>query len=192
MLLLIVGLILFLGAHSLRILAEPWRNRQRERVGAVRWKGVIAVLSLAGFVLLVWGFGMARAEPVVLWVPPQWTRHLAALLMLPSFVLLVAAYLPGTRIKAAVGHPMILATKTWAVAHLLANGTLDDLVLFGSFLAWSVLAYISARRRDRAAGTTYPAQGAVRDIAALLIGAAAWAWFAHFGHYWLIGVRPLG
>jgi len=192
MLLLIVGLILFLGAHSLRIFAEPWRNRQRERLGAMRWKGVIAVLSLAGFALLVWGFGMARTQPVVLWSPPQWTRHLAALLMLPSFILLVAAYLPGTRMKAAFGHPMILATKTWAVAHLLANGTLNDLVLFGSFLAWSVLAYISARRRDRATGTTYPARGAIRDVGAVLIGAAAWAWFAHFGHYWLIGVRPLG
>jgi uncharacterized membrane protein len=123
-------------------------------------------------------------------VPPVWTRHPAALLVLIAFILLVAAYLPGTRIKAAVGHPMVLAVKVWALAHLLANGTLNDIVLFGSFLAWAVLAFTAARRRDRAAGVTYPALGGNRDLAAVVLGAVAWALFARFAHLWLIGVSP--
>jgi uncharacterized membrane protein len=191
MALLILGLVIFLGVHSLRALAGPWRTRQRERLGALRWKVLIAVASLAGFVLLVWGFGLARAAPVQLWSPPPWTRHVTGLLMLPAFILLVAAYLPGTHIKAAIGHPMTAAVKTWALAHLLANGTLADVVLFGSFLAWSVVTFSAARRIDRAAGTRYPAQGAARDIAAVVLGALAWAWFAHYGHLWLIGVNPI-
>jgi uncharacterized membrane protein len=190
MILLILGLLIFLGAHSLRIFADPWRTRQRERLGALPWKGIVSVASLAGLVLIVWGFGLARAAPVQLWSPPAWTRHVAALLVLLAFILLVAAYLPGTHIKAAVGHPMTAAVKVWALAHLLANGTLADIVLFGSFLAWSVLAFAHARRVDRAAGTRYPALGLGRDVAAVVVGAVAWALFAHYGHQWLIGVNP--
>jgi uncharacterized membrane protein len=190
MLLLIAGLVIFLGAHSVRIFAEPWRTRQRERIGELRWKGIVGLVSAAGFVLLVWGYGIARATAVQVWVPPVWTRHPAALLVLIAFILLVAAYLPGTRIKAAVGHPMVLAVKVWALAHLLANGTLNDIVLFGSFLAWAVLAFTAARRRDRAAGVTYPALGGNRDLAAVVLGAVAWALFARFAHLWLIGVSP--
>lgn len=190
MLALVIGLVVFLGAHSTRIVADPWRTRQRARIGQLRWKAVISLVSLGGLLLFVWGYGMARAQPVIVWTPPVWTRHLAALLVLFAFILLVAAYLPGTRIKAAVGHPMIAAVKVWALAHLVANGTLDDIVLFGSFLVWAVVAFASARRRDRLAGTRYPALGVGRDVAAVLVGIVAWALFARFGHLWLIGVSP--
>ena len=190
MTLLILGLILFLGTHSVRIFAEDWRGRQVARLGDQRWKGVYSLVSLAGFALLVWGYGLARAEPMALWNPPVWTRHLAALLTIPAFVLVAAAYVPGTRIKAAVGHPMVAGVKVWAFAHLIANGTLADALLFGSFMAWAVVDYRSAKGRDRAAGTRYGAGPVSRDVAAVAIGLAAWAAFAFWLHGWLVGVRP--
>ena len=187
---LILGLVLFLGIHSVRMLAGDWRTVQIARLGEKAWKGMYTVVSLLGFGLIIWGYGLARAEPVVLWTPPVWTRHMAALLTLPMFILLVATYVPGTRIKAAVGHPMVLSVKLWALAHLLANGNLADLVLFGSFLVWAVTDFISFRRRDRALGATYPALGFSRDALAVVVGLVAWAAFARFAHQWLIGVRP--
>lgn len=190
--LLILGLILFLGAHSVRIVADDFRTRQVARLGEKSWKAAIAVVSLVGFVLIVYGYGAARLDPVYLWQPPVWTRHLAALLTIPAFILLVAAYVPGTRIKAAVGHPMVAGVKIWAFSHLIANGTLADLLLFGSFLAWAVVDYVAARRRDRRAGVSYPAGPVTRDIAAVAIGLAAWAAFAIWLHAPLIGVPPFG
>jgi len=192
MLTLIAGLLLFLGVHSLRIFAEPWRQHMRERLGAGAWKGLYALLSLAGFGLLLWGFGRARLDPVLLWSPPPWLRHPAALLLVPAFILLVAAYIPGTRIRAAIGHPMLAGVQLWALAHLLVNGRLHDLVLFGSFLVWSVLAFASARARDRRAGTRYAVQGRGRDAAAIVVGLLACAGFAQFAHLPLIGVQPFG
>jgi len=192
MLLLILGLLIFLGTHSLRIFADGWRTRQRERIGAMRWKGLLSLVSLAGFVMVCWGFGLARANTFAVWSPPVWTRHLAALLVLFAFILLAASSVPGTRIKAAIGHPMTVAVKVWALAHLLANGTLADIVLFGSFLAWSIATFASARRRDRAAGTVYPAMGISRDLAAVAVGVVSWVIFARFLHLWLIGVSPMG
>lgn len=192
MTLLILGLIVFLGAHSVRICADSWRGQQIARLGEMRWKSIYSVISLAGFVLIVWGFGMAREAPVILWHPPVWTRQLVALFMIPAFILLAAAYVPGTRIKAAVGHPMVLGVKIWALAHLIANGRLADLVLFGAFLIWAAFDYRAARRRDRTAGTRYPAGPVVRDVAAGVVGLAAWAAFAFYLHAWLIGVRLFG
>jgi uncharacterized membrane protein len=189
---LILGLVIFLGAHSVRIVADGWRARQIERMGLNGWKGAFALVSIAGFVLIVWGYGMTRAAPVALWAPPAWMAHVTALLMIPAFVLLVAAYVPGTRIKAAVGHPMVAGVKTWAFAHLLSNGNLADIVLFGAFLLWAVLDYRAARRRDRAAGTTYPAGPVARDVIAVAVGLAAWAAFGFYLHALLIGVRPFG
>lgn len=189
---LVIGLLVFLGAHSVRIFAEDWRGRQIARLGLQPWKGIYALVSLAGFALIVWGYGLARGEPVPLWNPPLWTRHPAALLTLPAFVLLAAAYVPGTRIKAAVSHPMVLGVKVWAVAHLIANGTLADALLFGSFLAWAALDFQAARARDRAAGTRYAPGPLSRDIAAVAAGLAAWAAFAFWLHASLIGVRPFG
>eukprot|EP01041_Mallomonas_annulata_P029696 gene29696-51726_t len=146
---LMAGLLLFLGTHSLRIFADGWRSQLIGRVGPLPWKGLVSVLSLAGFALLVWGWGMARQAPVVLWQPPVGMRHAASLLTLLAFVLLAAAYVPGNAIKARFHHPMVLGVKTWALAHLLSNGNAAHVLLFGSFLAWAVLLFISSRRRDR-------------------------------------------
>jgi uncharacterized membrane protein len=192
MLVLVVGLVVFLGVHSVRIFADDWRGRQLERLGEAAWKSLYSVVSLAGFALLVWGYGLARGDPVLLWQPPAWTAYLAALLTVPAFILLVAAYVPGTRIKAAVGHPMVLGVKVWALAHLLSNGTLADLVLFGAFLIWAVLDYRAARQRDRADGRRYAAGPLTRDLLAVLVGLLAWATFALWLHGPLIGVRPFG
>ena len=187
---LILGLILFLGIHSIRIFANDFRTSAIARIGLNPWKGIYSVASLAGFVLICYGYGLSRGEPGMLWVPPRWTNHVAALLMLISFILLAAAYVPGNRIKARVGHPMVLGVKVWAFAHLLANGRIGDVVLFGAFLAWAVEAYISLRRRDRAAGTVYVTRGASRDIIAVVAGVAAYLVFVLWLHLWLIGVKP--
>ncbi|MCC6532887.1 MAG: NnrU family protein [Burkholderiales bacterium] len=189
---LIAGLLVFLGAHSLRIVAEPWRARQIARLGEQRWKGLYSIVSLLGFALIVWGYGMTRAEPVTLWEPPLWTRHAAALLTAPIFVLIAAAYIPGTRIKAALGHPMLVGVKLWALAHLISNGRLGDVLLFGAFLVWAVFDFKAARARDRAAGTRYPSASLARDAVAVAIGLALWAAFAFHLHAWLIGVGPFG
>ena len=193
MFLLIFGLLIFLGAHSVRIFAEPWRMRQIERRGEPVWKALFGLVSLLGFVLIVWGYGQARADPAVLWSPPVWTRHLAALLTLPAFILLTAAYVPGNRLKSAVKHPMVLGVKLWAVSHLIANGMLADLVLFGAFLVWAVLDFRSARQRDRASAPPAAAAGSVaRDVSVVLVGGIAWVIFATYLHEALIGVRPFG
>lgn len=192
MTLLIFGLLVFLGAHSVRIFAEDWRTRQVARRGEIAWKNIVSVVSLLGFALLVWGYGQARAVPLELWQPPRWTGHLTALLTLPAFVLLVAAYVPRNRIKTALGHPMILGVKLWAFAHLLSNGRANDVVLFGAFLVWAVVDFVAARRRDRRAGTRYPPGTAARDATVAAVGTAAWAVFAFYLHGWLIGVRPFG
>lgn len=189
---LILGLVLFLGVHSVRIVADGWRSATIARVGDKAWKGLYTLASLAGFALIVWGYGQARLAPVALWVPMVWTRHLAALLMLLSFVLLAAAYVPRNGIKAAVHHPMVLGVKVWALAHLLANHTLADLLLFGAFLVWAVADFRSARQRDRAAGTTYASGTTGATLVAVAAGTAAWALFAFWAHAWLMGVRPFG
>ncbi|MCF8150728.1 MAG: NnrU family protein [Burkholderiaceae bacterium] len=187
---LILGLAIFLGVHSLRLFAADWRDAQCARLGEARWKGVYSLISLVGLGLIIWGYGMARVDAPVLWPSPSWTRHLAALLTLPAFILIVAAYVPGNRIKAALGHPMVAGVKLWALAHLLANGNLADALLFGSFLAWAVASFAISRRRDRLAGKTYAALGWPRDVAVAAIGISSWAAFAMLGHTWLIGVRP--
>lgn len=191
MLILVAGLIVFLSVHSVRIVAEDWRTRQIARVGEGPWKGIYSVISIVGFAMIVWGYGLSREHPVDLWQPPVWTRHLASLITLGSFVLLAAAYVPRTRIKAALGHPMVLGVKLWALAHLLANGRLADVLLFGAFLVWAVLDFSAAKRRDRAVGRTYAAApGIARDAIAVIIGIGAWTAFAFQLHGMLIGVRP--
>lgn len=189
---LILGLVIFLGVHSVRIFAGDWRDAQVARLSEMRWKGVYSLISAIGLGLIIWGYGLARADPVVLWSAPAWTRHLAALLTLPAFILLVAAYLPGSHIKAKIGHPMVAGVKSWALAHLIANGNLADAVLFGAFLVWAIASYVSSRRRDRLAGRTYPACCWRRDASVVAIGSLAWVLFALWGHAWLIGVRPFG
>ena len=192
MTLLILGLVLFLGVHSTRVVAEGWRTAMRARLGDNGWKGAYSVVSLVGFVLICYGYGLARQQPMVLWASPTWTRHLAALLTLPAFVMLPAAYVPGNAIKARLKHPMVLAVKVWALAHLLANNTLADVLLFGGFLVWAVLSYRAARQRDRASNIVYAPGRAGPTAVTVAIGVAAWVAFAFWGHAALIGVRPFG
>ncbi len=189
---LILGLLIFLGVHSVRIVADGRRTQFIAQRGAGAWKGLYSLLSIAGFVLLVWGYGLARQQPVVLWSPPLGMRHAASLLTLISFVLLAATYVPRNSIKAKLHHPMVLAVKVWALGHLLANGTLADVVLFGSFLLWAVFSFKAARGRDRAASTTYPAGTLAGTGIAVVVGVAAWLGFALWAHGVLIGVRPFG
>jgi len=192
MLMLIAGLVLFLGVHSSRVFADDARSIFIAAHGEKTWKGIYAVLSIVGFVLVVYGYGEARTVPLVLWTPPVWTRHAAALLTLPAFILLAAAYVPRNAIKARLGHPMLLGTKFWAAAHLLANGNVADVLLFGGFLVWATLCLRAAKGRDRAAGTAYPAGGATPTIIAVTVGVGAWAAFAFYLHAAWIGVRPFG
>jgi len=192
MTLLILGLILFLGMHSVRIVAEGWRAAQIAKRGEGAWKGLYTVVSIVGFGLILWGYGQARTEPVVLWTPQLWARHLASLLMLFSFILLVAAYVPKNGIKSWLHHPMVLGVKVWALAHLLANHTLADLLLFGSFLLWAVLDFRAARQRDRAANTVYPRGTLAGTLTTLVVGVLVWAAFAFWAHAWLFGVSPVG
>ena len=189
---LIVGLVIFLGMHSIRLVAEPWRNAQVERLGERPWKGIYSLVSAAGLALIIWGYAVARREPTLLWVPPVGAQHLTALLVLIAFVLLAAADVKGNRIKRWVGHPMTAGVAIWAIGHLLANGTAHDVLLFGAFLVWSVASFLVWRRRDRIAGTQYPAGTAGRDVVTVVAGIAAFVVFALFLHGWLIGVRPFG
>lgn len=189
---LILGLVLFLGVHSLRVFADDWRSRQLARLGEMRWKGLYALVSLVGFVLICWGFGLARQQPVLLYVPPLALRHLNALFTLVAFVLLTAAYVPRNHLKAAFGHPMLLGVKVWAFGHLLATGMLHDVVLFGAFLLWAIVLFVVSRRRDRRAGTVYPAGTLRGSVLTVVIGVAAWALFARWLHLWLIGMSPMG
>ena len=192
MIYLLAGLILFLGVHSMRVFADDWRTATIARIGAGKWKGVIALASVAGFVLIVYGYGVARQTPVDLWFPPPWAKHLTALLMIPVFILLAASNPKPSHIKAALKHPMTLSVKLWAIAHLISNGRVADVILFGSFLIWAVLVFIAARKRDRRLGTSYAAVGVKGDVIAVVIGLVAYAVFAVFLHAWLIGVRPFG
>jgi uncharacterized membrane protein len=189
---LILGLIVFLGVHSVRIVADDWRTKTRAQIGALPWKGLYSVASLVGFGLIVWGFGLARQQPVQLWSPPVAMRHLASLLTLISFVLLAAAYVPGNSIKARLHHPMVLGVKVWALAHLLANGNIAHMVLFGSFLVWAIFDFRAARQRDRVAGTSYPRGSAGATAITVAVGVGAWVVFALLLHGLLMGVRPLG
>ncbi len=191
---LIVGLVLFLGVHSVSIVAPMARDRWAGALGENGWKGLYSVLSLAGLVLIVMGYGAAREAPVILYTPPAGLRHLAALLMLPVFILLLAAYLPG-RIQRAARHPMLAAVKFWALAHLLANGSLADVLLFGGFLAWAVADRISVKRRAAAGlrvGPPLKLSGPDRDLWAVIGGLLVYGVFAGWAHGALFGVRPFG
>jgi uncharacterized membrane protein len=186
-----LGLALFLGVHSIRLLADDWRSRCIERVGKIVWKVLYSVVSLVGFALIVWGYGVARQQPVQLWSPPAGMPHLAGLLTWLAFVLLAAAYIPRNHFKARWHHPMLLATKLWALAHLLANGTLAGAWLFGSFLLWAALMFTSSRRRERREGVVEASGVLSRSLASVLVGTLAWAAFAFWLHGLLIGILPL-
>jgi uncharacterized membrane protein len=189
---LIAGLLIFLGVHSVRILADGWRARTLQRVGERVFKGAYTLLSLIGLGLIIYGFGVARETPIMLWIPPVGMRHAAALFTLLAFVLLAAAYVPRNAIKARLHHPMVLGVKSWALGHLLTTGSVAHLLLFGSFLAWGVLDFMAAGRRDRAAGTQYPPGTLAGTAITVVVGVAAWVAFAFKLHGLLIGIRPFG
>lgn len=183
---LLLGLVLFFGVHSVSIVNDSWRNRMAERMGEWQWKGVYALVAIAGFVLIVWGYGLARQDPIVLYSPPVLVYPVAMLLLVPVFPLLLAAYLPG-RIKTVVKHPMLVAIKLWAVAHLLVNGTLADVLLFGAFLVWAVFDRISLKRRTQRPVPDI-ASGPANDLIAIVGGLALYAVFIFGLHSWLVGV----
>lgn len=209
---LILGLILFLGAHSVRIVADDWRTQKIQALGEKAFKGVYALISLLGLYLLVVGYGEARLQTVVLWNPPTATRHIGLLLMLLASILMVAAYIPRNHLKIRMGHPMVLSVKVWALSHLLANGNLADVILFGAFLIWAVLNFKSARARDRAQVQGPDSNGEVSNgvslaslpedapiqpsLAATLItlagGIALWAVITFVLHAKVVGVAPMG
>ncbi|MDH3452256.1 MAG: NnrU family protein [Gammaproteobacteria bacterium] len=185
---LILGLAIFFAAHSVSIVNREFRNRAIAKLGEMPWKGVYSLISLVGFVLIVWGYGAARAEPILLYMPPLWLRYVALVLLLPVFPLLIAAYLPS-RISVVAKHPMLLAAKLWAVAHLLTNGMLADVLLFGAFLAWAVADRIAVKRREPATEAAAPSSPA-NDIIVSVAGVAVYLAFVLWLHAWLFGVAP--
>lgn len=188
MLVLVLGLVIFLGIHSVRIVAPDWRAARVASVGEQRWKGIYSLASLVGLVLIVWGYAIAWPAAPVLYDPPLWLRHVTALLMFFAFVSLMVFNLPAGRLKPALKHPFLIAVKIWALAHLLANGDLASVVLFGSFLAWAVADRIAVGRRGETEPKAGPAKwdGAAFAVAALLYGLFVWKL-----HFWLFGVQPL-
>ncbi len=190
MTLLILGLLIFLGIHSVRIFADGFRRRMITKLGKNGWKGLYAVISLVGFVLIIYGFGLARQQPALLYVPPLALRHANSLFTLLAFFFVVAAYVPRNHLKAWIGHPMLAGVKLWAVGHLLATGFLHDVILFGTFLVWAIVLFAVSRRRDRRDGIRYPAGTIVGDVLTVVIGAAAWAGFAFWAHLHWIGMSP--
>ena len=190
--LLILGLLIFLGLHSLRLFADAWRTRMIARLGVHAWKALYALVAALGFALIVWGFGLARQHALLLYAPPSWLMQLNALFTLVAFVLVAAAYVPRNHFKAKLGHPMLAGVKVWALGHLLAIGFLHDVVLFGAFLLWAVADFAVSRRRDRRAGVIYPQGTLAGDALTLVAGIAAWAIFAFFLNARLIGVSPFG
>jgi uncharacterized membrane protein len=185
---LIIGLLVFLGVHSVALAAPAVRSRAIARIGEGGWKGIYSLIAAAGLVLIIYGFHLAREAPVALYSPPGWMRYVTLLLMLPVFPLLIAAYLPG-RIKTGMKHPLLAAVKFWALAHLLSNGRLADLLLFGGFLAWAVVDRISLKRRVQAVPAAPP--GPFNDLIAVVLGLVLYLFFIEWAHLRLFGVSPL-
>ncbi|TVQ29680.1 MAG: NnrU family protein [Wenzhouxiangella sp.] len=191
MALLIAGLVLFLGIHSIRIVAEPLRTKLMAALGPLGFKGLYSLIALAGLVLIVIGYGQARLDPNWLYHPPPFLRHLNMLLMLLVFPALLAAYLPG-RIQNLLKHPMLVAVKAWALAHLLVNGTLAAVLLFGGFLIWAVADRISVKRRKGPGSAPQLPKTALNDVIVVLGGLGLYVAFAFWLHPILFGVAVVG
>lgn len=188
MTIMIIGLLIFLGSHSLRIFAENWRQQQIAKLGETNWKIAYSAISIVGLAIAIYGFGQMRLDPINIWHPPMAMRHAVALLMVPAIIMLVAAYVPGNAIKAKLGHPMILAVKIWAFAHLLANGRLGDIIFFAAFLVWAILAFKTAKKRDRLTPPAPVSTNKMATIATVLVGLIVYVVFAFYLHAALIGV----
>ena len=184
---LLIGIILFLGIHSISIFALSFRDRMAAK-SEYGWKAVYSVISLVGLILLIRGYGEARQVATIFYIPPLWLRHVASLLLLPVFILMIAPYFPG-KINQIIKHPQLTAVKLWATAHLLVNGSSADLILFGAFLIWAVADRISVKRRPVREVPHVPASGA-NTIITLILGIALYVIFALWLHEPLIGVRP--
>ncbi|MBO3761164.1 NnrU family protein [Ciceribacter sp. L1K22] len=190
MAILILGIILFIGTHSIRVVAPGLRTSMIEKLGPQGWRGVYSLLSILSIVVLVWGY--ATAPVINVWFPPTWTAHLAVTLMLLAMICLAASSLPAGHIATKTKHPMVLSVKIWALAHLLANGDLASILLFVAFLAWGVVVRISLKRRERAGEPVLRSFVAARnDLLAVVIGVAVWLAFLLKLHEWLIGVAPI-
>lgn len=190
MALLIVGLLLFFAPHMVSVINHEWRNKNAERIGEMGWKAAYSIISLVGFWLIIKGYSEARLTSEFLYISPQWMSHVAALLMLPVFILLIATYLP-CRIQRFTKHPMLVATKLWALSHLLANGRVAEIILFGSFLLWAGLVRHSLKKRPVRPLPQLP-DSKLNDAIAVAAGLALYAVFAMHLHVLLIGVKPFG
>lgn len=186
---LILGLLLFLGMHSISIVAEPLRDKLAAK-SELGFKAIYGLVSIAGIVLIANGYADARMTSSILYTTPQWMNHVMALLMLPVFILFFAPYFPG-RISTAAKHPQLVAVKLWAVSHLLVNGSVADLVLFGSFLAWAVVDRISLKRRAPRPVPGLPKANG-NDFIVILLGLITYVAFTLWLHERLIGIAPFG
>ena len=186
MTILISGLIVFFGVHSIAIVNAAWRDRMAARMGEWTWKAVYSLIAIVGLVLIIKGYGEARLHPLTLYTPPVWLHYVAMVLLVPVFALVFAAYLPG-HIQTVTTHPMLAATKFWALAHLLVNGTLADVLLFGAFLVWAIIDRISLKYRATPFVPSAP-YSRFNDAAAVVLGLGLYIAFIAGVHDWLIGV----
>jgi len=182
---LILGLVLFISIHLTRILAPQLRDGAIAKMGDGPWKGVYSIISILGIYVMTLGFGSVKLDYPELYDPPAFLKHIMMLLVLISFILMAAGNLKAGYIQAKVKHPMLIAFKTWAFAHLLVNGDMASVILFGSLLAWAVFTLIAVKKRG---GEPPVATSFMPDIISVVIGVVAWFVFAVYLHPWLIGV----
>ena len=191
MLIFILGLIIFLGTHSIRIFFEAWRIKQINTLGEKKWKGIYSLLSLIGFVLIIIGYSQAKLSNISIWNPPLWTWHITILLNLIAGILITASYVPNNAIKVKLKDPMILGVKTWAFAHLISNGTLVGIILFGSFLIWAIIDFNSCRTRKLSISSENIYSSSAMTAITLVIGVIVWAIILFYAHKQIIGINPI-
>ena len=188
MLLLVVGLIFFLGIHSVRIVAPAWRDERIAAVGENRWKGIYSIVSLISFALIIYGYYLARQNSSDLYEPFTGLYHLVLMLMLASMILLGAFNVGASFIKRAVRHPFLMAIILWSASHLMMNGDAASVLLFGAFLVWAVVDLVSALSRPE---TAAPAPVVRNDIIAVISGLVIYLLLLWKLHEWLFGVVPV-
>jgi len=191
MAILVLGLVIFLGLHSTRIVAEGARATAVARLGEGPWKGIYSLLSAIGFVLIIWGFARARYDAPLLWTPAPGARYATIFLMLVSMLLFAGYFVKQSHIAVAVHHPMVWSVAVFGAAHLIANGSAADVVLFGAFFVWALADLTSSYARDRRNGVVYPEPSWSATAAAIVIGVALWIVIGRFLHVWLFGVSPM-
>lgn len=187
MIILVLGLFLFLGIHSVRMVAPQWRDKMLAERGEKFWKAIYSIVSIVGFVLIFWGYGLARSETYFIYQLPNWSKHITILLMFIAFTLLPFNMRSG-RLAPMIKHPFLLAVILWSVGHLISNGDIASIVLFGSFLIWALTNRLSVGKRG---GGPMPTAPLIQDVAAVLIGWVLWALFLFKFHAWLFGVSPI-